>query len=40
MIGIINYGSGNIKAISNIYNNLKINNLIIDNLMILTNVIK
>lgn len=31
MIGIINYGSGNIKAISNIYNNLKINNLIIDN---------
>lgn len=31
MIGIINYGSGNIRAISNIYNNLKIKNLIISN---------
>ena len=31
MIGIINYGSGNIRAISNIYNNLKIKNLIINN---------
>ena len=31
MIGIINYGSGNIQAISNIYNNLKINNIIVNN---------
>ena len=29
MIGIIDYGLGNINAISNIYNKLKINNIII-----------
>ena len=29
MIGIIDYGLGNISAISNIYNKLKIKNLII-----------
>ena len=29
MIGIIDYGLGNIKAISNIYNKLKIDNIIL-----------
>ena len=29
MIGIIDYGLGNVRAISNIYNKLKIQNIII-----------
>ncbi len=40
MIGIINYGSGNVKAISNIYNYLNIENKIINEIKDFSNVTK